>query len=898
MSWTLKTGNFKISHERSFWKITKGDLGKCLVSFDPSENPPSINGSWYCSNDCNPTNEDELRGASPLTGVKIECLATPQEYNFSTGVQDIWSVGFNFYGELARLEGKGGVEGVETLGIVTGLNQESVAQLTLGCNHGAARTSSGRLWTWGSNAQGQLGYSSAAGFAVANAVPQLVDQVGKVSNVSAGGSFTLFMTEDRSGRSLFGMGSNRYGQLASEEGFATDSVLEAPRKLPIDANHVTVIATGRHHVLLLNDSGLFSWGHNEFGQLGRPQGIGTTEAGDYRVLAVSPSSFEGKKIATIAAGRYHSLALTVDGDLYCFGSNFRGQCGPAGPDGSSQPTLTNANPTPKRIPRTLLGDEPASWAVAGQYATFVLMRSGKLWGFGRNFHGMLTEAAGQVGTGVPVSVPFLLSEQVRASMGADGMVVKLVSGKDHAILMVAKDNQTDPELLVVGSNGYGQLDGVVGKGEDSVAFRKLGGILTPCAGQGPLSRDGVCKSGTMKIVDVDVGCDQTMIVTERPECPPGSFSPTNKQPCFLCPPGKYQDGLISSSSSCALCPQGKFSYEGSTTCIVCPLGTNTSGEGSPESGCLQLCPTGTYGVQQEIGLMGLAPCRACNVSRYNDEEGATACKHCPALTANLQEGALSVSSCRQFCDAGTVSSDGLRPAGGACQSCPAGSYQPELRQTACLACPKGFKAEGHGATFCSSCPPGSFQNQVGTTACESCALGLYQDMVNSTVCQRCPLGSSTTVVGASSRGQCVLSASQWWSFGWNDYNNTDPGIYTLEVKQVVFPPALVANDVSNLGSKFGNRRIRQVAAGSSHTLFLTDDDRLYGIGDNFYGQLASDSGMQPSCYEPGPLLPACDPMLAKKTEIVELERAKFGPERISKIFAGRLGVKSERARVD
>ena len=121
----------------------------------------------------------------------------------------------------------------------------------------------------------------------------------------------------------------------------------------------------------------------------------------------------------------------------------------------------------------------------------------------------------------------------------------------------------------------------------------------------------------------------------------------------------------------------------------------------------------------------------------------------------------------------------------------------------------------------------------------------------------------------------------------NKYNNTDPGVYTKEVQEIVFPAALVANDVSNLGSKFGNRRVTEVAAGSSHTLFLTDDDRLYGIGDNFYGQLGSSSGMQPSCYEPGPLLPACDPLIARKQEIVELERSLFGPDPISKIFAGR-----------
>ncbi|CEF69803.1 Regulator of chromosome condensation, RCC1 repeat and Regulator of chromosome condensation 1/beta-lactamase-inhibitor protein II domain-containing protein [Strongyloides ratti] len=63
---------------------------------------------------------------------------------------------------------------------------------------------------------------------------------------------------------------------------------------------------------------IFSWGNNDFGQLG---------CGDkfHRDTPQKINGFEDKKIIKIVSGSDHSLALTASGQLYVWGSNINGQ---------------------------------------------------------------------------------------------------------------------------------------------------------------------------------------------------------------------------------------------------------------------------------------------------------------------------------------------------------------------------------------------------------------------------------------------------------------------------------------------------------------------------------------------------------------------------------------------
>ena len=75
---------------------------------------------------------------------------------------------------------------------------------------------------------------------------------------------------------------------------------------------------------------VFAWGSNKFGQLGLNDTSNRRAPSPVEALWAIP-------VAQLAAGNVHSAALTINGFLFTWGSNEKGQLGlPAGADASSQ----------------------------------------------------------------------------------------------------------------------------------------------------------------------------------------------------------------------------------------------------------------------------------------------------------------------------------------------------------------------------------------------------------------------------------------------------------------------------------------------------------------------------------------------------------------------------------
>src|SRR6266436_3024673 len=91
------------------------------------------------------------------------------------------------------------------------------------------------------------------------------------------------------------------------------------------------VAAGVNHSLTLKEDGtLWSWGSNNYGQLG----IGSTVDQWFPAQVSSMSN-----VAAAAAGTSHSLAAKADGTVWAWGYNAYGQLG----DGTT-------TPTPSRLP--------------------------------------------------------------------------------------------------------------------------------------------------------------------------------------------------------------------------------------------------------------------------------------------------------------------------------------------------------------------------------------------------------------------------------------------------------------------------------------------------------------------------------------------------------------------
>ncbi|MEU7023835.1 Ig-like domain repeat protein [Streptomyces sp. NPDC046203] len=209
-------------------------------------------------------------------------------------------------------------------------------------NHSLALTTDGRVLAWGLNSTGQLG-NGAANFAPnPTPVQTLIPAGTDIVAIVAGGYYSLALTSDGH---VLGWGSNAWGQVG--DGTTTDRHAPVPVDLPAGTEIAALSAGTGHSVALTTDGHVLTWGINIWGQLGD----GTTVFN--RPTPGGTALPAGLRFTAIAAGGYHTLALTSAGRVYAWGLDGSGQVG----DGSTDLTQRN---TPVR---TLLP--------AGTHATFI-----------------------------------------------------------------------------------------------------------------------------------------------------------------------------------------------------------------------------------------------------------------------------------------------------------------------------------------------------------------------------------------------------------------------------------------------------------------------------------------------------------------------------------------------
>lgn len=83
------------------------------------------------------------------------------------------------------------------------------------------------------------------------------------------------------------------------------------------------LSAGQEHILLLSESGqVLSYGHGSRGQLGHGNLENVVDTN-----AVVVEALDGIRCKAVAAGGWHSMALTEAGDVYVWGWNESGQLG-------------------------------------------------------------------------------------------------------------------------------------------------------------------------------------------------------------------------------------------------------------------------------------------------------------------------------------------------------------------------------------------------------------------------------------------------------------------------------------------------------------------------------------------------------------------------------------------
>jgi alpha-tubulin suppressor-like RCC1 family protein len=132
---------------------------------------------------------------------------------------------------------------------------------------------------------------------------------------------------------LYAFGDNESGELGNPMNNNLEEVVPNPTPVPVilpgEAGPVTQAAAGGNQSLAITASGqLYAFGYNYYGQLGNPSNnLIAYEANPTPTVVRLPG--EVGPASEVAAGRYHSLAVTSSGQLYAFGDNNWGQLGNA-----------------------------------------------------------------------------------------------------------------------------------------------------------------------------------------------------------------------------------------------------------------------------------------------------------------------------------------------------------------------------------------------------------------------------------------------------------------------------------------------------------------------------------------------------------------------------------------
>ena len=280
------------------------------------------------------------------TGPVSEIAAGAQDSLVLTSSGQLYAFGENYFGQLGSPTNEATHKANPTPTLVTLPGASGpVTRIAAGEGFNLAATATGQLYAFGDNQYGQLGNTTNNEKMEPNPTPTLVTlpgATGPVSELAAGAGFSLALTTTGQ---LYSFGFNLYDQLGIPEHEGSEEPTPTPTlvTLPGATGAVTDIAAGGYHTLALTSTNqLYAFGFNRYGQLGNPFRLGTQEP-NLPTLVTLPGA--SGRIAQIAAGVVQSLVVTSAGQLYAFGENSYGQLGTPENELTEEP-----NPTPTPVP--------------------------------------------------------------------------------------------------------------------------------------------------------------------------------------------------------------------------------------------------------------------------------------------------------------------------------------------------------------------------------------------------------------------------------------------------------------------------------------------------------------------------------------------------------------------
>ncbi|GAB5360574.1 hypothetical protein AAMO2058_000639500 [Amorphochlora amoebiformis] len=303
--------------------------------------------------------------------------------------------------------------------------------IACGYRHTAAATKSGIVFTWGCGMYGILGHGSDLDYSTPKHVKGIPKSSGVVSlacgQYNTGAVIRLPFRGTDLRTNVYTWGANESGQIGDG---TTGPALEPVK---VDGKHfghpVICISFGNRHAAACCENGkVYTWGKNEFGQLGY---LSRTEDGKGRVmtpkLVKSLCTKHKQQIIQVACGERHTSALSCEGEIWGWGSGETHQVGIFDNEDFFYPVKV----------KTLAKEEVAVESISvGASVSCCVSLKGEVfvWGY-------------SVESPIPKRVKEISSEFFRAARtDADGKLLVLSGSSQDVYRWTIPDNEEDGEV--------------------------------------------------------------------------------------------------------------------------------------------------------------------------------------------------------------------------------------------------------------------------------------------------------------------------------------------------------------------------------------------------------------------------------------------------------------------
>ncbi|WP_445342387.1 RCC1 domain-containing protein [Bifidobacterium sp. ESL0827] len=313
-------------------------------------------------------------------------------------------------------------------------------QVAAGGAHVLAIGSDQTVYAWGANDHGQLG-DNTTGHSKPQPVRGTDGQPFKAVQVSAGAYDSAAIDPQGRVYTWGSEGNNRYIYSTSKP---TPTLARDPDGSGQGLQAVQVAVKWGFIMALGTDGSVYTWGYNNYGQLGNGQSTGdgnATYAADPARVPDPKDASKTFKAAQISAGGFHALAISQDGTAWAWGYNDYGQLGDGTEISRTTPTQVG-NPTDSSQPFQV------AQISAGVIHSLAIDKSGAAWAWGRNTNGQLGDnTTSNQPTPTRVSPP-----AGQGSAGTRLVTARINAGRGHS-LAIGQDGNT----YAWGDNQYGQL---------------------------------------------------------------------------------------------------------------------------------------------------------------------------------------------------------------------------------------------------------------------------------------------------------------------------------------------------------------------------------------------------------------------------------------------------------